>query len=59
MKLDNKTPQTIKLIDTQSILSVVDKFPKIFYIEEKYCGRVDLYVYEWVLESTRPFYECL
>ena len=40
-------------IDTQSILSMV-------YINiQKYCGRVDLYVDEWILEATRPHYECL
>ena len=42
------TFQTLHLIladtDTQSILSVVDKYPKNVLIKDKYCGQVDLYV---------------
>ena len=31
----------------------------MFYIQDKYCGQVDLYVDEWILEFTRPLYEYL
>ena len=31
----------------------------MFYKYDKYCGRVDWCVDEWILKFTRPLYECL